>query len=142
MPYRSCSHPDELLFLKVGGHTLFLVAKVRNFDGPVVFRGKRYIPVMPDLIGHLYRYCPAWSRPRLQKNRPAEHPACKRGRLLGENHHFPLHIYSQKHSKWQFCVNAASPSCPTCHRHARPDAIVMPDLIGHLSNHEIYGKRR
>ena len=53
MPYRSCSHPDELLFLKVGGHTLFLVAKVRIFDGPVVFRGKRYIPVMPDLIGHL-----------------------------------------------------------------------------------------
>ena len=53
MPYRSRSHPDELLFLKVGDHTLFLVAKVRKFGGPVVFRGKRYLPVMPDLIGHL-----------------------------------------------------------------------------------------
>lgn len=38
MPYRSRSHPDELLFLKVGGHTLFLIAKVSKFDGPVVFR--------------------------------------------------------------------------------------------------------
>ncbi len=37
MPYRSRSHPDELLFLKVGGHTLFLIAKVSKFDGPVVF---------------------------------------------------------------------------------------------------------
>jgi hypothetical protein len=32
-----------------------------------------------------------------------------------------------------FGVNATSPSCPTCRCHACPDAIVMPDLIGHLS---------
>jgi hypothetical protein len=38
MPNGSRSHPDELLFLKVGGHTLFLVAKVSKFDGPVIFR--------------------------------------------------------------------------------------------------------
>ena len=56
--------------------------------------------VLPDLIGHLSRYCPAWPRPRLQKNRPTEHPACKRGRLFGENRHFPLRVYSQKHPKW------------------------------------------
>ena len=67
--------------------------------------------------------------PRLQKNRSAEHPACKRGRLSGENRHFPLRVYSQKHTKWCFCVNAASPSCPICCRHARPDAIVVPDQM-------------
>ena len=33
-------------------------------------------------------------------------------------------------------------SCPTSHhRHARPATTVMPDLIGHLSYHDIYGKK-
>ena len=43
---------------------------------------------------------------RLQNNRLADHPACKRGRLFGENRHYPFRVYSQKHPKWRFSVNA------------------------------------
>ena len=72
-----------------------------------IFGGNGNSTVMPNLIGHLSRYCPAWSRTRLLKNRLAEHSACKRGQLSGENSHFPLRVYSQKHTKRGFCVNVA-----------------------------------
>ena len=60
-------------------------------------------------------------RTRLQKNRPTWPPTCKRGTLLAENRHSPLRVYTQKHPKRRFRVNAARPvrpdlmppSCPT-----------------------------
>ena len=76
-------------------------------------------------------------RTRLQKNRPTWPPTCKRGTLLAENRHSPLRVYTQKHPKRRFRVNAARPvrpdlmppSCPTVpYRHARPTTTVMPDL--------------